>query len=69
VTRYRWHAAAVLFLILAHTHVTVLPGWQVPAIPLLLVSAAVALTGLLWGVLRHGQRPAGRRYRPALAGG
>jgi ABC-type uncharacterized transport system permease subunit len=69
MSRYRWHAAVVLFLILAHTHVTVLPGWTVPAIPLLLVSAAVAMTAGLWGLLRHGQRPAGRRYRPALAGG
>lgn len=68
MSRYRWHAAVVVFLILAHTHVTVLPGWTVPAIPLILVSATAALTGLLWGVLRRGQHTAERRHGYAARG-
>ncbi len=66
---YRWHAAAVLFVILAHIHVTILPGWTVPAIPLLLVSGLAAMAGLLWGVLRQGRRPAVWRCVPSPAGG
>lgn len=49
---YRWHAAAVLLLILVHTHVTLLPGWTVPVLPLVLVTAAVAMLGALCWTLR-----------------
>jgi hypothetical protein len=66
---YRSLAALVLLVVLARTHVTIWPGWAVGVIPLILVSAAIAMTAVLWAVLRPGQRPAGRRYRPALAGG
>ena len=66
---YRWHAAVVLFVILAHTHVTILPGWTVPAIPLVLVTGFAAMAGLLWGVLRRGSRPAVWQRVPPLAGG
>ena len=53
MTRYRWAAAIVLFIVLAHTRVTVMPGWSVPAIPLVLVTLSFAAAALLWWLVRQ----------------
>lgn len=68
---YQALAGVALFVILAHTRVTLMPGWTVPAIPLALVTVAIAacaLLAVLLHQLRAGRRPPARRYVPAPGG-